>query len=324
MKRLTILFILALAFGQAQAKVYFVKQGGQGDGSSWASALGSLHQALQAAVYGDEIWVARGTYFTTSGTDRSLYFQIKDGVKLYGGFAGHELAIAERNVEANQTILSGEIGTPSPDDNAYTVVFTKNVSAATVVDGFIITGGTANVQAEGDVFTPESCGGGWYNIAQNGTSSPVIKNCKFIDNHAREGAGLYNIAENGSSEPTIEFCQFISNSAKLDGGAIFNGAKGTGAVATGQIKNVRFEYNTADYGGCIVNRAFAGQVNPMIHKCNFSNNRAKVRGAVVYNDFSNGGQSKAVMFNNITGSNNVSSVGEPVSSRSGVSAQQGY
>lgn len=312
---------MVMTIGQLSAgTILFVKQSSQGDGSSWTNAFGSVQQALKVAQNGDAIWVAKGEYFTTPGYDRNLYFQIKDGVKLFGGFAGHEASIAQRNVNANRTILSGEIGSPALDDNAYTVIYTKNVSSETVVDGFIITGGTANVEQNGDSQAMESCGAGWYNLAHGQTSSPIIRNCKFVDNKAREGAGIYNLAINGECSPVIEKSQFIQNTATLDGGAIYNGAKGANGKTAPKLKHVSFEYNIATYGGGIMNKARNGQVAPLVSHCRFISNKAHFRGAGVYNDFEGTGSSKAIMIGCVL-QKNISSVGNPVSSRTGSYSQ---
>ena len=125
-KQVTLLLIMVMTMGQLNAgNILFVKQNSQGNGSSWTNAFGSVQQALKVAQNGDAIWVAQGTYFTTSGNNRNLSFQIKDGVKLYGGFAGYESSLTQRNINANRTILSGEIGSPSSEDNAYTIIFTR-------------------------------------------------------------------------------------------------------------------------------------------------------------------------------------------------------
>ena len=62
--------------------------GGSNDGSNWGDAYTSLQSALAAAVSGDEIWVATGTYNPYDGVfDDTATFTLKTGVELYGGFA---------------------------------------------------------------------------------------------------------------------------------------------------------------------------------------------------------------------------------------------
>ena len=318
MKRVTLFIIAALSLlqlGAQQTDRIFVKPDGNGDGSSWATPLGDLHQALAMAVpnSGTEIWVATGVYFTTSGTNRSLSFRIPSGIKLYGGFAGNEQSIEARKIERNPTKLSGEIGTPAAGDNAYTVVYTKNVSESTLIDGFIITGGSANKKLSNDLVTPEVSGAGWYNIATKGTSNPTIRKCKFIDNNAREGAGFFNLADGGEASPSIEKCQFIRNIARLDGGAVYNGS--FGGKNTPRISKCRFEYNVATYGAGILNKATSGKVMTLVKSCQFIANQAHFRGAGIYNDFYGEGNSKSIMVGCIFEKNS-SSTGDPVSSRS--------
>jgi hypothetical protein len=95
--------LLALAFSAAPsaraAGVIYVRSGATGanDGSSWADAYTSLQSALAVAVSGDQIWVAAGRYTPTTGTDRNASFALKDGVAVYGGFAGTEALLSQRN-----------------------------------------------------------------------------------------------------------------------------------------------------------------------------------------------------------------------------------
>jgi predicted outer membrane repeat protein len=317
-KRVTLFLIAALSLLQLSAQEstnrIFVMPGGSGNGTSWSSPLGDLHQALAIATPGTEIWVCAGTYLTTSGTNRSLYFQIPSGVKLYGGFAGHEQSIDARNIEHHPTILSGEIGQPASDDNAYTVVYTENVSSQTLIDGFIITGGSANKELANEILSPEVGGAGWFNIATKGESSPTITRCKFIDNNAREGAGFMNLAKGGTVNPKITKCQFIRNIARLDGGAIYNGAYGK--KSTPRISNCRFEYNVATYGAGILNKANEGSITAMVKSCHFVSNQAHFRGPGIYNDFYGQGSSKSYMVGCIF-DKNTSTSGDAVSSRSG-------
>ena len=96
----------------------YVAPGGQTSGAcdSWANAC-ELGYALTSAVSGQELWVAAGRYTPTSGTNRSLSFNLKTGVALYGGFAGTETARTDRDPASNVTTLSGDL---NGDDVGFT------------------------------------------------------------------------------------------------------------------------------------------------------------------------------------------------------------
>jgi len=87
---------------------------GNNNGSSWTDAYTDLQSALVAAQTGDEIWVAKGTYKPTSGSDRTATFQLKNGVVLYGGFAGTESDRAQRNFNTNVSDKVRIDNTPMP------------------------------------------------------------------------------------------------------------------------------------------------------------------------------------------------------------------
>lgn len=280
MKKLLLIPVLLAGLCTLQAQVIYVKAGSNGNGSSWEKAYGDLQHALRSAKPGSEIWVAAGKYLPTKGADRAISFHIPSDVVLYGGFAGFETDLSQRNWEANLTILSGEIGEPTPNDNSFTVVYTHNVSASTVIDGFVITGGMANGNGnKGDI---QRCGAGWFNNGSNGSSDPTIENCIFINNQARDGAGLYNYALQGACNPTINNCQFIANRADLDGGAIYN--DGTKGICSPLISYCVFLENQATYGAGMLNQGAHGEARPVISNCTFKSNTSYIRGSSVYNN----------------------------------------
>src|SRR5436190_14052305 len=85
--------------------------GSSHNGTSWGTAYLDLQQALAAAVSGDQIRVADGTYRPTDTTDRTISFELKTGVSLVGGYAGFGAANPdERNVSLYPSVLSGDIG----------------------------------------------------------------------------------------------------------------------------------------------------------------------------------------------------------------------
>src|SRR5262249_55988200 len=115
---------------------------GSNTGTSWANAFTSLQSALtNASVHpGDQILGARGTYTPTSGTGRTASFVLDAGVAVYGGFAGTETALSQRNVATNVTTLSGDIGTVGDSsDNSYHVVTSSKLDKTAILDGFTIT-----------------------------------------------------------------------------------------------------------------------------------------------------------------------------------------
>src|SRR5690606_28024344 len=75
---------------------------------------------------------------------------LKDGVAVYGGFAGTESSLSERQTDSlslystNPTILSGDLGVVNDStDNAYHVIIATGLNNFTL-DGFSIRDGNAN------------------------------------------------------------------------------------------------------------------------------------------------------------------------------------
>lgn len=265
---------------QLNAELIYVKAGSNGNGSSWDNAFGNLQDALKVAKAKDQIWVAAGKYVPSTINDRDASFNVPDKVVLLGGFAGDETTADQRNWSLNTTILSGEIGSTSIDDNSYTVVYTQNVSKETIIDGFVITAGTANgTGSEGDI---RRCGAGLYNNGTKGTSNPTVLNCIFTNNYGRDGAAIYNYALNGKCNPTIKNCEFVANRADLDGGAIYN--DGNNGTCSPKIENCIFENNEATYGAGILNRGSNGVSKPVIMNCIFVANLSYIRGSGIYNN----------------------------------------
>ncbi|MCC7466842.1 MAG: hypothetical protein IT261_11255 [Saprospiraceae bacterium] len=125
MKNLLILLFSCCSALLSAQQIWYVNQAAAGanNGVSWSDAFTSLQAALSVAQYGDQVWVAKGTYLPTQDNNREVSFNLPQGVKLYGGFAGTETALNQRNVQVNATILSGEIGDPAVwTDNVYHVL----------------------------------------------------------------------------------------------------------------------------------------------------------------------------------------------------------
>jgi hypothetical protein len=232
-------------------------------GSSWAFALASVQRGLGAAsdlmsegsCSTVELWVAAGTYRPTLAGDRTASFQLVAGVALYGGFAGNESVRPERDVSANETILSGDGGTPEDDsDDSYHVV--RGANGATL-DGFTVSGGLAN----GD---SDLVGAGMYNVS----ASPIVANCTFTNNVASAGAGMYN----DTSSPTVTNCAFTNNSAPMgDGGGMHN------ETSSPAVSNCAFTQNNARYSGGGMSNEYS---SPTVVNSTFTNNTAQTGGGI--------------------------------------------
>jgi len=286
------LFVFSIFTLCLNAQIIYVKADSNGDGSSWNNAIGDLSEALDYANPGDEIWVAAGTYYPTTSNDRHANFEVLSDVKLYGGFKGNETSLSERNWTKNTTILSGEIGSiATTEDNSYTVLYTRNASEQTTIDGFVVTKGNANGLGEkGDL---ERCGGGWFNDGEAGKSNPVVTNCIFVDNYGRDGGAVYNLAKEGICNPKIINCKFIENKADLDGGAIYNDSRM--GICNPTIKDCKLMNNEATYGGGILNFGQnGGEASPKITNCSFQDNVGYIRGGSIYSSEKNGKCSPAI------------------------------
>ena len=235
--------------------VLYVVPGGVTAGScfAWASAC-ELSYALTQAQSGDQIWVAAGTYLPTTTTNRTFSFHLKNGVAVYGGFAGDETSIDQRDPypATNATVLSGDIGiADDASDNSYHVVDGSSTNTSAVLDGFTVSGGNANGGAV------HSNGGGMYNTNAN----PTVRNVTFTANTAsNEGGGMSNSA----SSPTLTGVTFYANVSSQYGGGLDNESGSSPALT-----NVTFSNNSASYGGGMLNN---NSSNPTLTNVTFYGN----------------------------------------------------
>lgn len=222
MRYLISLFVL-LSFASstfAQGRRIYVDAyaSGAGNGTSWQNAFTDLQAALFAAQSGDQVWVALGVYKPTDGYNREISFKLKSGVQLYGGFSGVETELEQRNWERFKTTLSGNIGLANdPADNSYTILFIEKSDKECVVDGFVLTGGRAdNSDPFVSPYSNEKSGGAIYASAEGNAVYPVVRNCNFENNFAREfGGAVYLFTGEGKDEMLpVENCWFVNNRAE--------------------------------------------------------------------------------------------------------------
>jgi predicted outer membrane repeat protein len=227
---------------------------GANNGSSWEDAFNYLQDALADANSNpdvNEIWVAAGIYTPDSNSaipegsaDREATFQLINGVALYGGFPSGGSAWEERDPNAYETILSGDLdgndvdvndardlpGEPTRAENSYHVVTSIANEEATLLDGFTITGGNA-------YYNPHWEGGGVYLL----DSRVRIMNCIISGNKAYRGGGIHCLG----GSPTMSRCTVIGNVAGTENSS---DSRGGGILCSGGSPAVT---------ECIINENFA-------------------------------------------------------------------
>lgn len=224
-----------------------------GDGSSWAESLTEVADALRWAKVKEaawtingplQIWVAGGTYHPLYNTDDdnfgkvdSMYnsFLLVKDVKIYGGFAGTETTLAERDLShtVNKSILSGDfknddaltgsgidLSISGTMENANHVVLASGPVGDAVLDGFTITGGggdaevLSNIMVNGNEITRLG-GGGIHNYV----SSPTYSNLIIRANRSSyQGGGVYN----DQASPVFTNVLVVDNLSEFQGGGVVN------------------------------------------------------------------------------------------------------
>jgi hypothetical protein len=266
-----------------------------GDGQSWNTAFDNLQDALAVAVTGVEVWLADGVYYPNVSTgsspqDQTLTFTLIEGVNLYGGFAGNETELGQRNPETNITILSGDI---DGDDfnidtnniaetvidiqgsNSYHVLNGQNITDSTLIDGFTITAGNAS-------FSPADVYGG--GMVCNESDGPSINNIIFVGNKANDqGGATYGCAN------AVSNSQYLSNQG-FSGGAIFSDG--------GNFNNVEFISNESIFGR---GGALFTKDSTILENVLFRGNATTFDGGAIYMASSGGSHSFQLINVTITG-----------------------
>lgn len=214
--------------------VLYVKQSGNGDGSSWNSPLNNLELALTRAsninsVHTDDndpkrvkkIFVAKGTYQLASGKS---YIMPKN-IEIYGGFDPDNAItnLTHQRITGNLndgSVLRGNNASVIKNDD-------NSLTSNAVLNGFTITSGNAN--NGGGIYNKkvaakfENCiirtnnavgnGGAVYN--ENANTTWI--NCLIVTNTAPNGASMYNNA----SLPTL-LNTTIADNTGAQGAALYN------------------------------------------------------------------------------------------------------
>ncbi len=291
----------------ARGAVHYVNATATGanDGTSWADAFVSLQSALEVAQAGDQIWVAAGVYKPTAredpGDPRSATFRLLSGVKVYGGFAGTETALSQRQIDVNVTTLSGDLAGDDGSDfenygeNVYHLLRGEGTDRSARLDGFTVSGGNDSRPYGYQLDVGQ--GGGL--LINQPPGYLTIADCMFVRNRASVGGGIFVLKGN----PTLYGCTFLGNVASVWGGGVGCNDDEQSAPL---VLNCRFLGNRADRkgggfgcgenaGAFLVNCIFSGNIAgisgggfygfepvcPRLVNCTFSRNHAEIKGGGV-------------------------------------------
>ena len=275
---------------------------GTGDGSSWDNASGDLQKMIDeladnnVSQQAGEVWVAAGTYKPQSqlisGMNYSASFRMRDGISVYGGFAGNETSKQERAKGTmpwdftNVTVLEAAYyesklaWTNSKwtvgSDSRHVVWFApmsgeSEFTRVTTLDGVTVQGGYAQGNTGLDDFLTD-CGAGVYMDGANA----YLSNCIVRENYATgNGGGVY--LKNGRVQTSLIY----NNNADADGGAVY--VENRGLVYRSMLTN-----NSALNGAGVYlyNGAEASSDDPdhpeylILSTCVVSNNTVRGNGAV--------------------------------------------
>lgn len=275
---------------------------GTGDGSSWDNASGDLQKMIDdladnnVSQQAGEVWVAAGTYKPQSqlisGMNYSASFRMRDGISVYGGFAGNETSKQERAKGTmpwdftNVTVLEAAYyesklaWTNSKwtvgSDSRHVVWFApmsgeSEFTRVTTLDGVTVQGGYAQGNTGLDDFKTDR-GAGVYMDGANA----YLSNCIVRENYATgNGGGVY--LKNGRVQTSLIY----NNNADADGGAVY--VENRGLVHRSMLTN-----NSALNGAGVYlyNGAEASSDDPdhpeylILSTCVVSNNTVRGNGAV--------------------------------------------
>lgn len=270
---------------------------GMNNGSSWTNAFTDLQSALPANTCNDlfDVYVSANTY-KPAVSDINASFNIPSGMSIYGGFAGTEKSINQRNRalihSTNETTLSGDLlgndnlsdFTQNRTDNSRIVV---NISGKSniIIDGFSIRGGFGG-----------GYGGG---ILSNSSENIRINHCKIFDNSSNYGGG---IGASDANNLLITNTYLLGNRAIGDGHAIFfdsnngtNNMKLNNCVVAGHTGNAIAAEATSTPSPTF------GIINHSYTNCTFANNGTAISNRVLPGATNNFTLKNSIIYGNTTG-----------------------
>lgn len=248
------------------AQVTYVNQNATGanNGTSWQNAYTNLSNALANTTAG-QVWVAKGKYLPGGANPTEMdNFTIGNSIAIYGGFAGTETSLGQRNPSLNPTTLSGDLNDDNAPmaydsslslDNSLHVIYVDSlISGPVVIDGFNIEHGTTDNDNTQPIFFWR--GGGIFAL-----SAVQVHNCVFAGNYARSGASVFLSDDCDGS--LFRDCIFTGNKTSNQSAGIFAEAL-TGLT----IKQCIFNDNETQRGALYPLRC----TDVLVDSCSFEGN----------------------------------------------------
>ena len=232
-------------------RIRYVIQDGTGKGTSWADAMGDIQDAINSLADDKgtkgEVWVAEGTYVVTkriSSTGSPTSLLMKDGISVYGSFAGGEETRAQRIAESvnlkpwgwkHKTILKAngfnrDEASWSEHDEAWNIKSSsshvvwfaplpggKAFSDNVYLEGFTIEGGSYQDQDD-SIYEPQHGAGVYINDANAKMRYCTVRYCNpgatETPSLTPQGGGIY--CKNGMTEGNL-----VYNCSAYQGGGIY-------------------------------------------------------------------------------------------------------
>jgi parallel beta-helix repeat protein len=161
------------------------------DGSTWALAKKTIQAGIDlASSQGGDVWVEGGTYTLASASSSTYSIVLKPYCYVYGGFAGTETALAQRDWAANPTFLVRQSGGLATATAGYRVscldgfICQPAASATPIpVSGIVCNGGSPYIR--NNVF-PRNQG----TVISSQSASPIIAGNAFASNNPGSAYGI--------------------------------------------------------------------------------------------------------------------------------------
>ena len=301
--KLLLITLLICFAGKSQAIIRYVKPAstGLGDGSSWGNASANIQAMVDSSAVGDQVWIAGGTFLLTAT------LQMKEGVNVYGSFAGFENSI---NARSKSGAEAWEFAYPTIlDGHNVTEILRQpnNFSMETIWDGVVITNSNhrgAYILRNGKLINCIISRNNMPHCGDYNNTSDVIYNwggtishCLISENCGGPFGAIYN------SSGTISHCLISENFSVYGGGICNNGGTINHCIVSrntaigGHAGGIHNDGGTINH--CIVSEniallymgldgGFGGGIyitSGTIKDCTVSGNVARYGGGIYYGRF---------------------------------------